>query len=264
MPGLLLRIRRANTPGYATIKKLIATLLRTHVPIPRIPKGLLRTLYTCHRGAYWLRRRLFILFYAEPLLRGRCEHVGERLFLWDLPVIMGHTFVYIGDDVTINGKIGISSGRTHDHPKLVIGNKVHIGKGVSFVVNQEITIEDEVQISPDCSIRDSDSHPLDYRYRSAGFAPLAQEIRPVRICKNAWIGADCTILKGVTIGEGAIIGTRSVVMSDIPPFARAVGNPARVILNPGPPKGDFAVPVPVNGIQTHLADSILTNKYKTA
>jgi acetyltransferase-like isoleucine patch superfamily enzyme len=54
----------------------------------------------------------------------------------------------------------------------------------------------------------------------------------------------CTICKGVTVGEGAIIGSRSVVMTDIPPYARAAGNPARVLVNPGPPKGDFLVPGP--------------------
>ncbi|MGN6285701.1 MAG: acyltransferase [Afipia sp.] len=52
---------------------------------------------------------------------------------------------------------------------------------------------------------------------------------PVRICRGAWIGARSIILKGVTIGEGAIIGAGSVVAADVPPFTIAGGNPARVI-----------------------------------
>ena len=52
---------------------------------------------------------------------------------------------------------------------------------------------------------------------------------PVKIGKNVWIGSDCTILPGVTIGDGAIIGAGSVVTKSIPTNAVAVGNPARVI-----------------------------------
>jgi len=244
MPHLLLNIRRAETPGYARLKRIVITLLRVHIPIPELSKPMLRTMYTFHWWVARAYRRFCVLFYAEPLFRGRCDRVGERLFLWVLPDIRGHTHIEIGDDVSISGKIGVASGRTHEHPRLVIGNKVTIGSNVGFVVNQEVVIEDGARIGADCSVRDSDSHPLDFRPRLAGAPAFASEIRPVRICRNAWIGAGSTICKGVTIGEGAIIGSRSVVMTDIPPYARAVGNPARVLVNPGPPKSDFIAPVP--------------------
>ena len=52
---------------------------------------------------------------------------------------------------------------------------------------------------------------------------------PVKIGKNVWIGSDCTILPGVTIGDGAIIGAGSVVTKSVPKNTIAVGNPARVI-----------------------------------
>ncbi|MBQ7450828.1 sugar O-acetyltransferase [bacterium] len=52
---------------------------------------------------------------------------------------------------------------------------------------------------------------------------------PVKIGKNVWIGSDCTILPGVTIGDGAIVGAGSVVTKSIPQNTIAVGNPARVI-----------------------------------
>ena len=53
--------------------------------------------------------------------------------------------------------------------------------------------------------------------------------RPVKIGKNVWIGSDCTILPGVEIGDGAIIGAGSVVTKSVPKNTIAVGNPARVI-----------------------------------
>jgi acetyltransferase-like isoleucine patch superfamily enzyme len=55
------------------------------------------------------------------------------------------------------------------------------------------------------------------------------EAKPIRIGRNVWIGFDACILPGVTIGEGSIVGARSVVIENVPPFTVAAGNPARVI-----------------------------------
>ena len=52
---------------------------------------------------------------------------------------------------------------------------------------------------------------------------------PIKICDNAWIGMNCIILKGVTIGEGAIVGAGSVVTKSVPPWTIVGGNPAKVI-----------------------------------
>ena len=52
---------------------------------------------------------------------------------------------------------------------------------------------------------------------------------PIRICDYAWLGFDVVVLKGVTIGEGAIVGARAVVTKDVPPWTIAAGNPARVV-----------------------------------
>ena len=60
--------------------------------------------------------------------------------------------------------------------------------------------------------------------------PDLKDVRPVRICKRAWIGNGTHIMKGVTIGEGAIIGANSVVISNIPPYSLAMGNPAEVFM----------------------------------
>ena len=60
--------------------------------------------------------------------------------------------------------------------------------------------------------------------------------RPIRIGRNVWIGFDACVLPGVNIGEGSVIGARSVVAEDVPPFCVAVGNPARIIRQLDPPK----------------------------
>jgi acetyltransferase-like isoleucine patch superfamily enzyme len=57
----------------------------------------------------------------------------------------------------------------------------------------------------------------------------AEDARPIRLERNVWIGFDVCVLPGVTIGEGSIVGARSVVSSDVPAFTVVAGNPARVI-----------------------------------
>jgi acetyltransferase-like isoleucine patch superfamily enzyme len=121
---------------------------------------------------------------------------------------------------------------------LILGNRIQVGHNVSFTVNKEIVIEDDVTIGSGVRIMDTDSHPKDLWDRISGKPPLAEEIKPVRICRYAWIGQNSFIMKGVTIGEGAIIGVNSVVVTDIPPYAVAMGNPARVVVKgvkPEPP-----------------------------
>ena len=55
-----------------------------------------------------------------------------------------------------------------------------------------------------------------------------KDIRPVQIGRDAWIGSGAHILKGVTIGEGAVVAANSVVISDVPAYALVMGNPAEV------------------------------------
>jgi acetyltransferase-like isoleucine patch superfamily enzyme len=159
-----------------------------------------------------------------------------------MPFVVGHTKIYIGDDVNFFGKVDIFSGRMFDEPRLVIHNRVDIGHNVTFVLNREIVIENDVNVASGVKFMDSDAHPRDVAERIADLPPRPEEIKPVHVCKNAWIGINSFILKGVTIGEGAIIGVNSVVVTDIPPYSVAMGNPARVVVRlaqPTPPKQDY-------------------------
>ena len=109
-------------------------------------------------------------------------------------------------------------------------------------MNREIVIEEDVTISFDCRISDNDGHPreADLRARNAPLDP--RDIHPVRIRRHACIGSGSQIMKGVTVGEGAVIGANSVVISDIPPYCLAMGNPAEVhCRNYGKPTADKAV-----------------------
>ena len=84
-------------------------------------------------------------------------------------------------------------------------------------------------------------HPREAGLRAQNAPVDLADIRPVRICRYAWIGNGCHIMKGVTIGEGAVIVANSVVISDIPPYSLAMGNPAEVYFrNYGRPSGTTA------------------------
>jgi acetyltransferase-like isoleucine patch superfamily enzyme len=76
-------------------------------------------------------------------------------------------------------------------------------------------------------IFDSPGHPADPAARKAGFPPSDDEVKPVIIEDNVWIGQSAIIMPGVTIGEGSIVASGSVVMTSVPPNIIVAGNPAR-------------------------------------
>lgn len=89
-------------------------------------------------------------------------------------------------------------------------------------------------IAPNCVIVDSDFH-APWPPEARATEPGLERDAPVTIGDHAWLGMQCIVLKGVTVGEGAIVGAGSVVTRDIPPRSLAAGAPARVIrqLDPG-------------------------------
>ena len=210
-------------------------MMRSTLPAPRLLFPLLRFLYHLHFAVLFGMRWLLNYFYREPLFRSRCVSVGRNFSMWLMPDITGHPKIYIGDNVNFFGHVGIVSGRIFDEPKLIVEDGVDVGHDVIIVVNKEVVFEQGVKIASGCRFMDTDAHPRDTGLRAANAPPPPDEIKPVRICRNAWIGQNSFILKGVTVGEGAVVGVNSVVVSDIPPFSVAMGNPARVIIkNPRP------------------------------
>lgn len=226
----LLSLRRGETPFYRRTRDAARRVLSSTLPIPQRLCPVLRLGFTLHSIVADSARWVLTYFYREPLFRGRCSAVGKRFRLFRLPFVVGHTKIYIGSDVNFFGKVDIFSGRIFDEPRLIIRNRVDIGHNVTFVVNKEIVIEDDVNVASGVRFMDTDAHPRDTADRIADLPPKPEEIKAVRICRNAWIGQNSFILKGVTVGEGAIIGVNSVVVTDIPPYSVAMGNPARVLV----------------------------------
>lgn len=225
-----LRVRRGQTPFFRRLKG-IATMLRSSAfPVPRLLLPLARAAFYLHQGIWRGSGFLRSYFYVGPLFRARCEAVGRHTRFCRMPFVVGQAKISIGDYVNFFGKVDIFSGAIFDEPRLVLGDRVDIGHNVVFVVNKEIVIENDVNVASGVRFLDSDAHPRDTAERIADLPPRPEEIKPIRVCRYAWIGHNAFILKGVTIGEGAIIGVNSVVVTDIPPYSVAMGNPARVVM----------------------------------
>jgi acetyltransferase-like isoleucine patch superfamily enzyme len=111
--------------------------------------------------------------------------------------------------------------------------------GARIICDSEVEIGDHTLISWNVVLMDSYRIPFDPGERRDALQGAARDgdrqvaagapARRIRIGANVWIGFDACILPGVTVGEGSIIGARSVVVNDVPPRTVVGGNPARVL-----------------------------------
>ena len=145
----------------------------------------------------------------------------------------------IGEGCVIEGTIMIL------HGKMNIGDRVIINDGTRLICADNIVIGNDVLISWGCNIVDSNMHSLDSAERLADTQNARIEIEnntigqhvdyskiisaPIVIKDKVWIGFNAIILKGVTIGEGAVVGAGSVVTKDVPDYAVVGGNPAEIL-----------------------------------
>lgn len=151
-------------------------------------------------------------------------------------------YVVIGDDCMLNCKMIFES----QNGNIKIGNRVSIGASILISIN-EIEFEDDIYVAWGCYFYDHDSHSIDYRERIKDRQRELDDLKnkktnsiiskdwsvvnskKIKVCSHAWIGMNAIILKGVTIGEGAIVGAGSVVTKDVPAWTIVGGNPAKVI-----------------------------------
>lgn len=126
-----------------------------------------------------------------------------------------------------------------------IGDNTHIG-GAHFICRSGITVGNDVTMAWGITLYDHDSHSTNWKFRQhdneqcyADYMTSGNNIlhkdwshvktAPIVIEDKVWIGMDVLVLKGVTIGEGAVVAAKSVVTKDVPAWTLVAGNPAKVV-----------------------------------
>lgn len=164
------------------------------------------------QGYVTIGARSFFLFYKLHMRRG-CD-------------------VRVGNDCDLHCRISFD----REQAKVAIGDRCYIGASHIVCANQ-VLIGNDVIVSWGVTIVDHNSHTLDWSGRAhdvlewkTGQKDWAKvRSAPVRIEDKVWIGFNASILKGVTIGEGAVIAAGAMVSRDVPPYTVVAGNPGRVI-----------------------------------
>ncbi len=112
--------------------------------------------------------------------------------------------------------------------KLIIGDNVWIGPGVTIHANNGVKIGSDVMIASGVRII-SFNHGFEDLMKPMKDQPDQKSDKPIIIGDDVWIAENAIILKGVTIGNGAIVGAGAVVTKDVPAYGIVGGNPAKLI-----------------------------------
>lgn len=192
--------------------------------------------YLAARAARDLAVRVLV---CQPLLRAYCKECGPRLRTGEfLHYVQGQGDIILGADVWLDGKSTFTFAACYtDRPTLSIGDGTAVGHDTTFVVGKRITIGRHVLISGATTIFDSNGHPSDPVARRLHRPPPADEVRPVTIDDDVWIGKHVLIFPGVRIGAAAIVSAGSVVRRHVPPRAVVAGNPAQIVFRLPRPAG---------------------------
>jgi acetyltransferase-like isoleucine patch superfamily enzyme len=162
-----------------------------------------------------LRLLRFIFWFHRFERFGTHCAIGKGVRIWGAVRIFIGSYCALFDDVIISG-VGT----------LRIGDGSSIGHNTVIVCRESIDIGDNVMIAAYCYVLDVD-HEFDEI--NVPIPKQGLRIKPVIIGNDVWVGAHTIILRGVKIGEGAVIGANSVITRDVPPYAIVAGNPARIV-----------------------------------
>lgn len=217
-----------DTPATRLARRTYRAMWRFHIPMPRAVGRPLHLLFTGARGVW---HGLWRVFVCEPLFKAACYTYGRNVRTGVyVHFVLGDGDITVGDDTIIDGKSSFGFGaRFAERPLLEIGARTYVGHQCSFSVSNRITVGSDCYIAAGCFFLDSPGHPLDPTRRLAHLPPDAEQVKPVTIGDNVWIGTQAMIMPGVTIGEGSVVAARAVVTADVPPYTVVGGTPARVI-----------------------------------
>lgn len=224
----LQKLAVSDHPLARGLRRARRSVLDFTLPAPQaLTRPILWTYLAIRSGVFFLRRVLF----CEPLFKAYCTRYGKgvRTDIY-LHWVQGKGEIVLGDNVLVDGHCSFTfAARYTARPLLEIGDHTGIGHGCQFTVGKRISIGRHCRVAGDVILFDSSGHPSDPADRLAGLPTPSDDVRPITIGDNVWIGRRAIIFPGVTIGEGSVISTGAVVTSDVPANTVVAGNPARRI-----------------------------------
>jgi acetyltransferase-like isoleucine patch superfamily enzyme len=167
-----------------------------------------------HDSAY-LETSYSFLLYRSQLPKGVRIGRGSTTYLGTMFDVGPQGRVRIGDFSLIHGAW------------FICDSQIEIGDYALISWNVVLMDTYGISINPSERRQQLQSLPFESNRRMPRGAPT----RPICIGRNVWIGFDCVVLPGVTIGNGSVVGARSVVTENVPPYTLVAGNPARLIRN---------------------------------
>ncbi len=222
-PGIVLPFRtRRLTPVKTATKRWLKDFFLLIISLDRFPNmmhKLIRRL-TTHK----MNKSIKLLNRGQAHVKGSVSGPGE---IWLGQSWIGltpeptHLAIQQGGQLNLNGRFDVFSGGTIG---IQSGATLTLGSGFAnrnswISCACEITIGEQVFIADQVIIRDWDGHTIVGRDNKA----------PIRIGNHVWIGMRSIILKGVTIGDGAVVAAGAVVTKDVPAGVVVAGNPARIV-----------------------------------
>ena len=191
--------------------------------VPRIP---------CQVRIWYYRWWNPIRFRMNGITLGEHSNIINRLFLFKEPeahISIGKWFTLTsGEAFNPICRIQMACLCARGKGKIVIGDNVGMSSPCIWATNL-VKFGNRVLIGGDCLIMDNDAHNIDAIERRNPVLAMKIKSAPIVIEDDVFIGARCTVLKGVTIGARSVIGAGSVVTNSIPADCIAAGNPCRVI-----------------------------------
>jgi len=165
--------------------------------------------------------------------------IGENVSVSSAPYIFKHrgSSIVLEDNVRMHGNL-FNNPVCGSH-KMVLATysssaQIIIGEGsaiscATIAAYKRVTIGENVFIGAGAQIMDTDFHPITVELRKNRNQIKDAGSAPITIGDNVWIGAEAMVLKGVTIGKGAVVAARAVVTKDVPENTLVAGMPAKII-----------------------------------
>jgi acetyltransferase-like isoleucine patch superfamily enzyme len=178
----------------------------------------------------------YVMWHRKFFIRYSCS-VGSGVKVTHRAEVFHHGMdknqINLGNFVVLDGTLEVYKAGV-----MTIGDYSYVGRARIYCANR-VSIGEHCLISDNVCVMDSDLHPLSAtkraviaeRWAMGEFPDVYTDTpnAPVTLENHCWIGFGSAILKGVRVGEGAIVGSNSVVTHDVPPWTIVAGNPARII-----------------------------------